>query len=86
MWPIHLPTPIESSRPKSQMNGRVTSTYWLPSLSKKTVSSGEIALNILKISRYKHRTEVSEGDSDSVHQGRMTGETKNMTYSRSSSE
>ena len=48
-----------------QMNGKVVSTQWLPSMPAKTMGSEEAILSILNYPVYKCRTEDLEGDLDS---------------------
>ena len=44
------------------MNGRITSTQWIPSLSERTVSSGEVTLSFFGILEYELKIEDPEGD------------------------
>ena len=46
------------------INGSTASTQWLPSLPKRTMSSGEVTLNILKYPGCKLKAEDLEGDLD----------------------
>ena len=61
--------PLNWEKQWSRINSRGTSTQWLSSLPVRTVSSGEGTISILKITRYKSRTEDSEGDSNNEQLG-----------------